>query len=101
MDKEVVIYTYNGILFSIWVRSNEVDEPGGYYTEWSKSERERPVLDINAYIWSLESQYQRSYMQGSKGNIDVKKKLLDSEGEGEGGMIWENSTETCMLSYVK
>ena len=22
-------------------------------------------------------------------------------GEGEGGMIWENSTETCILSYVK
>ena len=27
--------------------------------------------------------------------------LLDSVGEGEGGMIWENSTETCILSYVK
>ena len=27
--------------------------------------------------------------------------LLDSVGEGEGGMIWENSIETCMLSYVK
>ena len=27
--------------------------------------------------------------------------LLDSVGEGEGGMIWENGTETCILSYVK
>ena len=26
---------------------------------------------------------------------------LDSVGEGEGGMIWGNSTETCILSYVK
>ena len=26
---------------------------------------------------------------------------LDSVGEGEGGMIWENSIETCTLSYVK
>ena len=26
---------------------------------------------------------------------------MDSEGEGEGGMIWENGTETCILSYVK
>ena len=25
-------------------------------------------------------------------------RLLDSEGEGEGGMIWENGTETCILS---
>ena len=22
-------------------------------------------------------------------------------GEGEGGMIWENSIETCIISYVK
>ena len=22
-------------------------------------------------------------------------------GEGEGGMIWQNGTETCILSYVK
>ena len=26
---------------SIWVGSNEVDEPRAYYTEWSKSEREK------------------------------------------------------------
>ena len=27
--------------------------------------------------------------------------LLDSVGEGKGGMIWENSIERCILSYVK
>ena len=26
---------------------------------------------------------------------------LDSMGEGEGGMLWENGIETCILSYVK
>ena len=26
---------------------------------------------------------------------------LDSVGEGEGGMIWENGIETHILSYVK
>ena len=26
---------------------------------------------------------------------------MDSVGEGEGGMIWENGTETCIISYVK
>ena len=26
---------------------------------------------------------------------------LDSVGEGEGGMIWENVTETCIISYMK
>ena len=28
-------------------------------------------------------------------------RLLDSVGEGEGGMFWENSTETSILSRVK
>ena len=40
-------------------------------------------------------------MRGSKRDRDVKNSLLDSVGEGEGGMIWENSIETCILSYVK
>ena len=31
----------------------------------------------------------------------VLHRLLDSVGEGEGGMICENSIETCILSYVK
>ena len=26
---------------------------------------------------------------------------VDSVGEGEGGMIWENGIETCIISYVK
>ena len=26
---------------------------------------------------------------------------IKSVGEGEGGMIWENIIETCILSYVK
>ena len=28
-------------------------------------------------------------------------RLLDSVGEDEGGMIWENGIETCKISYVK
>ena len=27
----------------------------------------------------------------------INNRLLDSVGEGKGGMIWENSTETCIL----
>ena len=40
-------------------------------------------------------------MRDSKRDTDVKNRLLDSVGEGESGMIWENSIETCILSYVK
>ena len=40
-------------------------------------------------------------MQDSARDTDVKSRLLDSVGEGEGGMICEKSIETCILSYVK
>ena len=40
-------------------------------------------------------------MRDSKRDTDVKNRLLDSVGEGEGGMIWENGIETCILSYKK
>ena len=48
MDKEVVAYIQNGIILSykkeyIWVSSNEVDETGAYYTQWSKPERKTPI----------------------------------------------------------
>ena len=40
-------------------------------------------------------------MQDSKRDTDELNSLLDSVGEGEGGMIWENGIETCIISYVK
>ena len=40
-------------------------------------------------------------MKGSKGDTDVNSRLLDSMGEGESGIIWENSIETYTLLYVK
>ena len=40
-------------------------------------------------------------MQDSKRGTDVSKSLLDSVGEGECGMIWENGIETCIISYKK
>ena len=40
-------------------------------------------------------------MQNRKRDTDIQNRLLDSVGEGEGGMFQENSTETCILSIVK
>ena len=40
-------------------------------------------------------------MRDSKRDTDVQNSLLDSVGEGKGGMIWENGIETCIISYVK
>ena len=40
-------------------------------------------------------------MQKRKRDKDIQNRLLDSVGEGEGGMFQENSIETCILSRVK
>ena len=40
-------------------------------------------------------------MRDSKRDTDVQNGLLDSVGEGEGGMIWENGIETCILPCKK
>ena len=40
-------------------------------------------------------------MQNRKRDTDVQNRLLDSVGEGEGGMFQENSIETGILSRVE
>ena len=40
-------------------------------------------------------------MQNRKRDTDVQNRLLDSVGEGEGGMFRENNIKTCILSSVK
>ena len=40
-------------------------------------------------------------MQNRKRDTDVQNRLLDSVGEGEGGMFQENSIKTCILSKLK
>ena len=37
-------------------------------------------------------------MQNRKRDTDVQNRLLDSVGEGEGGMFRENNIKTCILS---
>ena len=39
-------------------------------------------------------------MKNRKRDTDVQNRLLDSVGEGEGGMFRENSIEACILSRI-
>ena len=52
-----------------------------------KSERKTPIQYINEYFWNLERWERRPYIQDSERDTDVKNRLLDSVGEGEGGVI--------------
>ena len=38
-------------------------------------------------------------MRDSKRDTDVLNSLLNSVGEGEGWMIWENGIETCKIHF--
>ena len=40
-------------------------------------------------------------MRDSKRDTDVQNSILESVGEGEGGMIWGNGMETCIILYKK
>ena len=76
MDTKIVVRVYNGLLLSykkecIWVRPNAVDGPRAYYTQWSKSERERQMLYINTDVWDLERRYWCTYLQGNSGDTDM------------------------------
>ena len=59
----------NGIILSrkkecIWISSGEVSEHRPCYTKWNKSEREKQILYINAYIWNLGKWCWWTYLQG-------------------------------------
>ena len=61
VDKEAVVHIHSEISLTykkerIWISSNEVDETGACYTEWSNSERETKILYINPYMWNLQKQ---------------------------------------------
>ena len=96
-DKEVVVHMYNGVS----VNCGDVDEPRACYMEWSKSEREKQISYINAYMWNLETQYWWIYLQGRNGDADVENGLVDTVGEGEGGMNCKSSIDIYTLPYVK
>ena len=107
--KKAVVHIHNGILLSykkecIWGSSNEVDETGDY-TEWSKSERKTPIQYINysilMHIYGIQKDVNDDPICETAKETDINNRLcLDSVGEGAGGMIWKNSTETCIFTTI-
>ena len=86
MDKEAVVRIHNGILLShenehIWVSPNEADELRAYYTEWSKSEREKQILYANTYINNLRYADDTTLMAESE--EELKSLLMKVKEESE------------------
>ena len=105
MDKEVVIYINNEILLSyekehIWVCSNEVMnlEPN-IQSEVSQTEKYKYCILTHTYGIYKDGSNDLT-CRAAKETEMLKNRLLDSAGEGEGGVIWENSTETNMYTTI-
>ena len=58
------------------------------YTEWSRSERERQISYINAYIWNLEGWYWRICLRSSSGAADIENRLMDKGGGKKERVRW-------------
>ena len=109
MDKEDVVHIYNGILLSHkkernWVICWDVDGSTDCPTEWSKSEREKQILYINACMWNLEKWYRWTGLQGRSWDTDVENKHTDIIGGkprwGEDGSMLNWAIEIDMYTLV-
>ena len=106
MDKEDVVHVYSGMSLSLlkkwnWVSGSDMNEPRGCHTEWSKSEIEKQISYINAYIWNLEKWYRWAYLQGRNRKADKENGLVNTELEWEGGANWERRVDRYTLSCMK
>ena len=59
MDKENVVCTYNGILFSLNKNGDpaicgSIDEPEGHDADWNEPDTERQIPNDFAYMWNLK-----------------------------------------------
>ena len=67
-----------------------MDELRAYYPEWSKLERERQILHINACVGNLERWYWWTYFQGSKGEARHREETCEHSG---GRRDWDELRE--------
>ena len=85
LEQIILKFIYNGILLSHkkewnWVICRAVDGPRDCHTQWSKSEREKQISYINAYMWNLEKWYRWTGLQGRNRDTDVENKCMDTKG---------------------
>ena len=75
-----------------WVIYRHMDGPRECHVQWSKSEREKQVYYINAYMWNLEKWYRQPCLRN--GDANVENKCMATRGEGRN---WEVGNDTYML----
>ena len=88
-DREGRCATVHGVTksqtwLSDWVELNwlGVDEPRAYYTQWSKSERERQTSSINTSIWKSRKTVLDEPIWRAEMEMQTENRLVDTLGEG-------------------
>ena len=79
------------------------------HTEWSKSEREKQISYINAYMCNLEKWYRWTGLQGRNWDTAVENKRMDTKGRkpwgggggGGGVMNWAIGIDMYTLMCIK
>ena len=61
------------------------------------SQKEKHTYSILTHIYEIQKDGNDYPVCETVRDTDVQNRLLDSVGEGEGGMIWENGIETRIL----
>ena len=65
------------------------------------SQKEKHQYSILTHIYGIQKGGNDNPVCERAKETQMYRSLLDSVGEGEGGMIWENGIETCIISYMK
>ena len=82
MDKEDVVYIYNGILISHKGKEqnnaifSNMDGPRDCHTEWNKSDRERQISYDITYMWYLKKGHKWTYLENRNRVTEVENKLM-------------------------
>ena len=65
------------------------------------SQKEKHQYSTLMHIYGIQKDGNDNPVCETAKETQMYRSLLDSVGEGEGGMIWENGIETGMISYKK
>ena len=66
------------------------------------SQKEKHQYSIPTHIYGIQKDGNDNHVCKTAKKTQMYRTVFwDSEGEGEGGMIWENGIETCIISYKK
>ena len=65
------------------------------------SQKEKHQYSILTHIYEIKKDGNDNPVCETANETQMYRSLLDSVGEGEGGMFWEKGIETCILSCKK